>query len=123
MPAPASLLAQLRRSALGAWLASLYALAVLAAVLAPSAGLSAHATLESSVLCSGEPAPGPDEPAPLHCQGCPVNPHALSPEPPRLVAGRIARRLPAAPRLAAGRAHKASPGLPQPRGPPSAQLA
>ena len=77
MPAFASSLATMRRSMLGAWLAVAYALAVLAAGLAPQAAM-AHPVLEGAWLCSGLAAPGSDTPAaPVqadHCKGCPASP-------------------------------------------------
>ena len=76
MPATAPILARLRRSVLGAWLASAYALAVLAAMLAPAPAFAAHAALDGAVLCSGQPAPDQNAPASdggqLHCLGCPA---------------------------------------------------
>jgi hypothetical protein len=72
----------LRRSALGAWLAVVYALAVLASGLAPSPA-TALAPLDGAVLCSGLTPPGPDVPEPAgetaHCKGCPVNPVLAGP--------------------------------------------
>lgn len=76
MPAPASSFETMRRSMLGAWLAVAYALAVLAAGLAPQAAM-AHPAFDGAVLCSGLAAPGPGEPTtpaePSHCQGCPAS--------------------------------------------------
>jgi hypothetical protein len=126
MPALAPLLAQLRRSTLGAWLAVAYALAVLAAGLAPSAAL-AHPGLDGALLCSGLSPPGPDAPEPAgeltHCKGCPVNPVVSGPAP--TLHGMIVRLavqapavqtiIPAPPRMAAF-------GLPQSRAPPAAAL-
>ena len=91
-------LADLRRSGLGAWLACLYGLALLAAALAPQA---AHAQPLVAALCSGQsaspagdPAGGDDEP---HCATClPLPAAALLPasvraaELPSLVAERVA---------------------------------
>lgn len=127
MPATASLLARLRRSALGAWLASAYALAVLAAALAPSPVLAAPPALDGAVLCSGQPAPDRDAPASdggrQHCQGCPANPVVAAP--PDVLQPAVSRVavLAAAPQpLAAGLPHGVSLGLPQSRAPPASAI-
>jgi hypothetical protein len=87
MSAGSPILPHLRRSLLGAWLAVAYALAVLAAGLAP---VPAHAALDDAKLCSGLSAPLPDAPAPAgeasHCKGCPVNPVLASPPAPEIAA-------------------------------------
>lgn len=82
MPSRPALLAGLRRSLLGAWLACAYGLAVLAGALAP-ASAATHPLLRDAVLCSGLAAPGQDAPEtggePVHCKGCPVNPQLAAP--------------------------------------------
>lgn len=125
MPATAPMLARLRHSVLGAWLASAYALAVLAAALAPSPTFAAHPVLDGAVLCSGQPAP--DQNAPVsddglqHCQGCPANPVvAAPPEAYQPADSRIAVPVAAAQPLAAGLLRGVSLGLPQSRAPPAA---
>lgn len=126
MPATASMLARLRRSVLGAWLASAYALAVLAAALAPAPAM-AHPALDGMVLCSGEPAPEQNAPASpadqAHCQGCPANPvFATPPDALQPADARVAVYAPLQP-LVAGLRRGVSPGLPQSRGPPAPALA
>lgn len=112
----------LRRSALGAWLAAVYTLAVLASGLAPSAA-SAMAPVDGALLCSGLTSPGQDAPEPagepVHCKGCPLNPVLAG---PRQAAGIAIFRA----WLSAASAHfsgfaalpAATPGLPQSRAPP-----
>jgi len=116
-------LRSLRRSALGAWLAVAYALAVLASGLAPSPAF-AHSPLDGAWLCSGlaPPTQGMPEPAsePAHCKGCPVNPVLAGPVD---VAGIADVRTPLSaaseqrPGFAALPA--AVPGLPPSRAPPA----
>lgn len=127
MSASAPILARLRRSVLGAWLASAYALAVLAAVLAPAPGFAAHPGLDGAVLCSGQPAPDQNAPASdsaqSHCQGCPANPVvAAPPEALQPTDIRVALYLAVPKLLALGLPRGASLGLPQSRGPPAAAL-
>ncbi|CAN7399047.1 hypothetical protein LJR009_003395 [Bosea sp. LjRoot9] len=124
MPAFASQLARLRRSTLGAWLAVAYALAVLAAGLAPSAAL-AHPGLDGALLCSGLSAPGPDAPEPAgeltHCKGCPVNPVIAGPAPTAQgMIVRLAVQAPAAQTIIPAPPRMAAFGLPQSRAPPVA---
>ncbi|RDJ20180.1 hypothetical protein DWF00_27970 [Bosea caraganae] len=125
MPATAPMFARLRRSVLGAWLASAYALAVLAAALAPTPALAAHSALDGAVLCSGQPAQDQNAPASdnsqQHCQGCPANPVVAAP-PGALqpTDSRVAVLVAAPQLLAAGLPRVASFGLPQSRAPPIA---
>lgn len=126
MPATAPMFARLR-SVLGAWLASAYALAVLAAALAPTPGLAGHPALDGAILCSGEPAPDQHAPASdsdrPHCQGCPANPVVAAPPDALQPADSRVAVLVAAPQpLAAGLPRGASLGLPQSRAPPAAAL-
>ncbi|MDR6874249.1 hypothetical protein J2Y55_005282 [Bosea sp. BE125] len=126
MPAFAPLLARLRCSALGAWLAVAYTLAVLAAGLAPSAAL-AHPGLDGALLCSGLSAPGPDAPEPAgeltHCKGCPVNPVIAGPAPTlHGMIVRLAVRAPAVRTIIPAPPRMAAFGLPQSRAPPAAAL-
>lgn len=121
------MLSRLRHSVLGAWLASAYALAVLAAALAPAPAF-AHPALEGAVLCSGQPAP--DQNAPVaaggeqHCQGCPANPFVAAPSGPvEPMAARIAVRLGVLQPGASGPPPGIAPGLPQSRGPPARVIA
>jgi hypothetical protein len=115
----------MRRSLLGAWLAVVYALAVLAAGLSPQLA-AAHQALPGTVLCSGSglvgdeiPPPGPAS-EPSHCKGCPLYPvldlprAAQQPEAVRH-AQPVAQRLPASP------ASFIAPAcdLPPPRAPPA----
>jgi hypothetical protein len=127
MSATAPMLARLRRSVLGAWLASAYALAVLAAGLAPTPVLAAHMALDGAVLCSGQPAPDQNAPASdggqQHCQGCPANPVvATPPEALQPSSGRAGVLVAAPQPLAAGLPRGVSPGLPQSRAPPAIAL-
>ncbi|TCR68301.1 hypothetical protein EV560_102128 [Bosea sp. BK604] len=127
MPATASMLARLRHSVLGAWLASAYALAVLAAALAPSTAFAAHPALDGAVLCSGQPAPDQNLPASdagqQHCQGCPTNPIVAAPPEALQPAGSRIALLVAAPQLlAAGLPRGVLLGLPQSRAPPATAL-
>jgi hypothetical protein len=79
MPAFATALSRMRHSVLGAWLAVAYALAVLAAGLAPQAAM-AHQPLAGTILCSGQGLAGDETPQPQtpsepsHCKGCPLFP-------------------------------------------------
>lgn len=124
-----SLLLRLRRSALGAWLATAYALAVLAAALTPMAAPFAWAAEPGLVLCSGTALPadpsggGSDLPAgePGHCKACPHHPVLAAPPTP--MAGAVLRRLASMPAVTApgetlpqGRVA----GLPPSRAPPAA---
>lgn len=127
MSATAPMLARLRRSVLGAWLASAYALAVLAATLAPAPALAAHPALDGAVLCSGQPAPDQNAPASdggqPHCQGCPANPVVAAPPEAQQPSGSRIAMLAAAPQpLAVGLPRGASLGLPQSRAPPAVTL-
>lgn len=117
-------LAQLRRSVLGAWLAVAYALAVLAAGLAPGAAI-AHPGLDGALLCSGLATPNPDLPQsggePAHCKGCPVNPALAAPDvPPQAGIVRIAAALAAALPDPEGISACAACALPPSRAPPAA---
>lgn len=109
---------------LGAWLAVGYALAVLAAVLAPAPGFAAGAGMAGTVLCSGNPAPGPDVPMPAgeaaHCKGCPLNPVLAGPAPeqPAIVA-RVAEPVAARRPVFEGLPRGIVTGLPGSRAPPS----
>ncbi|MCO5090445.1 hypothetical protein [Bosea sp. (in: a-proteobacteria)] len=124
MPAPATLLDRLRRSGLGAWAATLYALGVLTLALAPAPALATLGGHDGAVLCSGAPVPGEDPPAPagdvLHCKGCPLNPvlagppAEATPEP-----ARLAVYLPSSRPPAAGLPHRFATGLAQSRAPPA----
>jgi hypothetical protein len=116
------LLAGLRRSLLGAWLACAYGLTVLAGALAPATA-GAHPGLDGAILCSGLAPPGQDAPAPggepNHCKGCPVNPVLAAPvEAGSSVMSREALALAVAAWSAADQPRGPRPGLPQSRGPP-----
>jgi len=117
-------LSGLRRSLLGAWLAAAYALAVLAAALAPAPALAAATGLAGAMLCSGAAMPGQDAPHPaeerLHCKGCPLQPLLAAPEPPRAIpASRSVTHLAFALRADDGLPRGMPEGLAQPRAPPS----
>lgn len=123
-----SLLARLRRSVLGAWLACAYALAVLAAALSPVPAL-AFGMEPGAVLCSGAPIPddgGNGAPsAPLgdlgHCKGCSHNPVLAAP--PVLAVGiamRQAHDLAPLPFVSASLPQGSVRGLPRSRAPPLA---
>ena len=125
MPAFALPLARLRRSALGAWLAVAYALAVIASGLMPAPAMGMPAGLDGMVLCSGAAAPGDETPAPLgefqHCKGCPVNPVVAAPpvaSAPRSL--RFATSLTLAPAPQPAPPAEAGFGLPRSRAPPLA---
>lgn len=86
MRAPSSSFARWRRSTAGAWLAMLYALAMLATALASPVQAGFAPGGEPVTLCSGqilEPETGqlPDDPA-GHCKGCPAMPAAGLPPSP-----------------------------------------
>lgn len=120
MAARFSLLATLRRSMIGAWLACAYALAVVAAGLAPSPAAAWPAELGAPQLCSGDAAPGSETPSePAHCKGCLASwPVALPPDVTAHVPLRLPVVLEAAPHASAP-AHAAAPfGLQPSRGPP-----
>jgi len=124
MPAFAPSLATMRRSVLGAWLAVAYALAVLAAGLAPQAAM-AHPVLEGAWLCSGLAVPGSDTPAaPVqadHCKGCPASPATtVPPAVQQLTLVRRARLVALERPLQPGIRPAAACGLPQSRAPPVA---
>ncbi|MCR4523183.1 MULTISPECIES: hypothetical protein [Bosea] len=125
MQARAALLDCLRRSGLGAWLATAYTLCVLALALAPAPAMAAFGGSDGVVLCSGAPIPDEGQPAPLgdltHCKGCPLNPALAGPSAGIVPApGRLATRLvPPAP-LAEGLPHRFAAGLAQSRAPPLA---
>lgn len=115
-------LAGLRRSVLGAWLAAVYALAVLAAALAPAPGFAAG--IAGTLLCSGDPAPGPDLPLPAgemdHCKGCPLNPVLAGPSSEQpAIAARAAQPVAPRPPGIAGLPHGTVTGLPGSRAPPA----
>ena len=125
MQARAVLLDCLRRSGLGAWLATAYALGVLALALAPAPALAKLAGHDGAVLCSGAPVPDDGQPAspgePGHCKGCPLNPVLAGP--PAEIApapGRLAIRLTSPAPLAEGLPHRFAAGLAQSRAPPAA---
>lgn len=122
MIAETPVLGGLRRSVLGAWLAVIYALAVLASGLAPSPA-SALAPLEGALLCSGLTPPGPDAPEPTgepaHCKGCPVNPILAGPGQAAAIAIFRAWLYAASAHLSGFAALPAATlGLPQSRAPP-----
>lgn len=125
MQARAALLDRLRCSGLGVWLATAYALCVLAVALAPAPAMAAFGGSDGVVLCSGAPVPDEGQPVPLgdlaHCKGCPLNP-ALAGPPVEAVPGpgRLAIRLAAPARPAEGLAHRFAAGLAQSRAPPAA---
>jgi hypothetical protein len=116
--------AGLRRSGLGAWLAAAYALAVLAAGLAPAPALATSFRMAGAVLCSGSPMPGPDVPAPAgeaaHCKGCPLNPVLAGPaaEQPAIPA-RATVPVAASRSLTEGLPRGVVTGLPGSRAPPA----
>jgi hypothetical protein len=124
MPARATFFRRLRRSGLGAWLAALYALSVLALALAPVPALATPGGHDGAVLCSGAPVPGDDRPAPpaeaLHCKGCPLNPVLAGPPLADMPApARLSRRLPSALPPVVGLPHRFATGLAQSRAPPA----
>jgi hypothetical protein len=124
MSARATLLDRLRRSGLGAWLATAYALCVLALALAPAPALAALGSHDGAVLCSGQPVPDGDRPAPsgelTHCKGCPLNPVLAGPPlVDGLVPVRLSRRLPSVLPPVAGLPHRFATGLAQSRAPPA----
>ncbi|MFA6964255.1 hypothetical protein [Bosea sp. (in: a-proteobacteria)] len=126
MTAETHLLRCLRRSVLGAWLAVVYALAVLASALAPSAA-SAYGLIEGAVLCSGLTPPGQDAPEPAsepqHCKGCPVNPALAGPgQAVPIALTRVPVADIAATIRAAADAPAPQPGLPPSHAPPVAGL-
>lgn len=125
MQARAALLDRLRRSGLGAWLATAYTLCVLALALAPAPAMAAFDGSDGVVLCSGAPVPDEGQPAPLgdlaHCKGCPLNPVLAGPPIEFApVPGRLAMRLLAPALLADGLPHRFMAGLAQSRAPPLA---
>lgn len=126
MSASGPLLAMLRRSVLGAWLAAVYALAVLAAGVVPASALAGHPALAGAVLCSGQSVSDTSEgPEPAngaqHCVGCPINPVlAIPPAPPQPVGVRLAATLERSVPILTDAIHGAVPGLPQSRAPPTA---
>lgn len=124
MPAFAPSFAQMRRSMLGAWLAVVYALAVMAGGLAPQAAW-AHDVLPGATLCSGLVAPGSDapdaQPELIHCKGCLVNP-AMDAPPVADHPALAPRMAVVAPAVAVERGVILAPAcdLPQSRAPPAA---
>ena len=117
MPAFALPLARLRRSALGAWLAVAYALAVLASGLMAAPVMAMPAGIDGMVLCSGAMPPGDETPAPpgkfQHCKGCPANPvMAASPAAQAPADIRFAARLTLAPVPQMASLHGLGFGLP-----------
>ncbi|MGO4738017.1 hypothetical protein AB4099_15825 [Bosea sp. 2KB_26] len=126
MSALGSPLETLRRSVLGAWLAAVYALAVLAAGLTPASAFAAHPALAGAVLCSGQSVSDTSEvPEPAngvqHCIGCPINPAlAIPPVPPQPVGARLAAPLERSVPILTDATHGAVLGLPQSRAPPIA---
>ena len=125
MQARAALLDRLRRSGLGAWLATAYALCVLALALAPAPALATLNGHDGFVLCSGAPVPDEGQPAPLgdlaHCKGCLLNPILAGPPVETVPApGRLATRLASPVPLAEGLPHRFTAGLAQSRAPPAA---
>lgn len=128
MPARARLFPWLRRSVLGAWFATAYALSVLALALAPAPSLAAGLPA-GILLCSGAPAPADDgagvPAAPLgelgHCKGCPHNPVLAAPPAPATVAAarNVGFVAPPSPRPEAAVPLVAT-GLPPSRAPPGA---
>lgn len=124
MLAHGAFLDRLRRSDLGVWLATAYALCVLALALAPAPALATLSGHDGFVLCSGAPVPDDGQSVPLgdlaHCKGCPLNPVfagppvEAAPEP-----GRLAIRLPSSFALAEGLPHRFAAGLAQSRAPPA----
>lgn len=125
MQARAALLDRLRRSGLGAWLATVYALCVLTVALAPAPAMAAFGGSDGVVLCSGAPVPDDGQPVPTgdltHCKGCPLNPVLAGPPIEAVPAsGRFAARLAAPVPLAEGLPHRFAAGLAQSRAPPAA---
>lgn len=125
MPARATAFARLRHSVLGSWLAVAYALAVLAAGLAPMPALASHPDLVGAVLCSGSVVPGAEQPAPaneqVHCKGCPVNPVLAGPPAEQLpVIARFTATVAISRPLEQGLPRGIMIGLPQSRAPPVA---
>lgn len=123
MQARAVLLDRLRRSGLGAWLATAYALCVLALALAPAPAMAAFGGSDGVVLCSGVPAPDESQSVPLgdlaHCKGCPLNPVLAGPPAETAPApGRLATRLASPAQSAEGLPHRFTAGLAQSRAPP-----
>ena len=125
MSASRPLLAMLRRSVLGAWLAAVYALAVLAAGVAPASAFATHPALAGAVLCSGQSVSDASEvPEPgngaQHCIDCPINPVlATPPAPPQPVGVRLAAALERSVPILTDAIHGAVLGLPQSRAPPT----
>ncbi|MGO4406541.1 hypothetical protein AB4Z10_20045 [Bosea sp. RAF48] len=124
MQARAALLDRLRRSGLGAWLATAYALCVLALALAPAPALAAFTARDGAILCSGAPVPEEGAPAPAsdlaHCKGCPLNPVlAGAPVEDTPAPVRLAVRLASPMSLAAGLPHRFATGLARSRAPPA----
>lgn len=125
MQARAALLDRLRRSGLGAWLATAYALCVLAVALAPAPAMAAFGGSDGVVLCSGAPVPDDGQSVPTgdltHCKGCPLNPVLAGPPiEAELAPGRVAARLASLAPLAEGLPHRFAAGLAQSRAPPAA---
>ncbi|BCB21795.1 hypothetical protein [Bosea sp. ANAM02] len=124
MQARAALLDRLRRSGLGAWLATAYALCVMALALAPAPAMAAFGSSDGVVLCSGAPVPDGGQPVPrgelTHCKGCPLNPVLAGPPVDRAPEpGRLAVHLPAPLPVAEGLPHRFAAGLAQSRAPPA----
>lgn len=124
MQARAALLDSLRRSGLGAWLAMVYALCVMALALAPAPAMATLSGHDGVVLCSGAPVPDEGQPVPLgdlvHCKGCPLNPVLAGPPVEMApVPLRLATRLASPAVLAEGLPHRFAAGLPQSRAPPA----
>ena len=124
MQARAALLDRLRRSGLGAWLAMVYALCVMALALAPAPAMATLSGHDGVVLCSGAPVPDEGQPVPLgdlvHCKGCPLNPVLAGPPVEMApVPLRLATRLASPAVLAEGLPHRFAAGLPQSRAPPA----
>ncbi len=118
------MLASLRGSLAGAWLACAYGLAVLAAALSPGMALG-HDIAGNTVFCSGLSLPSPEVPAPVgdleHCKGCPANPApALPPAFSAFTTQRDAAAFVPAIMAAVSRWPAIRPGLPQARAPPAA---
>lgn len=115
----------MRHSLLGAWLAVAYALAVLAAGLAPQAAM-AHQPLAGMILCSGQGFSGDETPQPQptsepsHCKGCPLFPALGLPHTAKLPE-TVRHAQPVAQRAPASRPFFIAPAcdLPPPRAPPA----